>query len=57
MRPRDLLLREIGIDPLFPDVQHREMIATGFPKVLVRLVGVHLFIFGAIEERVPFLQH
>jgi len=54
---RDSLLRVIRIDPLFPNVQKGEMVATGFLEILMSLVGVHLLVFRSVKHGVRFLQH
>ena len=51
------LLRIVGIHPLFPNIQESEMVTTGFLKVLMRLIGVHLLVLRPVQHGVGFLQH
>lgn len=51
------LLREIRVDPLFPDIQHRKVISSWLPKVLVCLVGVHFLVFWSVKQCMTLLKH
>jgi hypothetical protein len=42
------LLRVVALGPLLEDIQEREMIATWFDKVLMRLVGVDPFVLRSV---------
>jgi hypothetical protein len=51
------LLRVIGLDPSFPNVEKGKMVSTALDKVLSGLVSVKLFVLRAIEKGRGFGQH
>lgn len=51
------LLRVVGLGPLLPYVEQREVVAARPHEVLPRLVCVQLLVFRPVEQRAGFLEH